>query len=54
MENDVVLLDQYGDVYVNGQLCTPDNADTDDVTVTGSFSFGFMYFLVIISLIMGV
>lgn len=50
--NDVVLVDQFGAVYINGQLCAPDNDDSE--TVTSSFSFGFMYFLVIISLILGV
>lgn len=50
--NDVVLVDQFGAVYINGQLCSPNNDDSE--TKTSSFSFGFMYFLIVISLILGI
>lgn len=50
--NDVVLVDQFGAVYINGQLCSPNNDDSEKQT--SSFSFGFMYFLLIISLALGI
>lgn len=50
--NDVVLVDQFGGVYINGQLCSPNSDDNEEQM--SSASSGLLYFLVIVSLILGV
>lgn len=49
---DLVLVDQFGSVYVNGQLCNPEQGEKNDIVET-DFTYGFMYFLVILSLLLG-
>lgn len=47
--SDIILIDQFGMVYINGEKCNPapGNEKTD---FNNNFSYGFMYFLIIISL----
>ncbi len=47
--NDIVLIDQFGSVYINGILCNPVQ-DEDNSIAANRFSYGFIYFLVIVSL----
>ncbi len=49
--NDVVLIDKYGAVYINGKLCNPEESD-EEAKPYAKFSYGFMYFLVIVSLLL--
>jgi len=48
---DIVLIDQFGFVYIGGQLCNPDSSVSDN-NIKADFSYGFMYFLVIIALLL--
>lgn len=49
---DIVLIDQFGSVYVNGQLCNADSKE-EQTGVNTNFSYGFMYFLVVVTLLLG-
>lgn len=46
---DIVLVDQYGSVYINGQPVNNFEQE-DNNTIKNDFSFGFMYFLIVVSL----
>lgn len=50
--SDVVLIDQFGEVYMNGQRCNPEQKEKETI-ISSDFSYGFMYFLVIVSLGLG-
>lgn len=49
--NDIVLIDQFGSVYIDGKLCNPVEAGAETKPYT-KFSYGFMYFLVVVSLLL--
>lgn len=49
---DVVLIDQFGAVYINGQLCNTGSKEEQN-GVDADFSYGFMYFLVVVALFLG-
>lgn len=50
--DDIILVDKFGSVYINGQLCKSTSTEVDS-EFYNEFSFGFMYFLIIISLLIG-
>lgn len=50
---DIVLIDQFGAVYIGGELCNPDQSESQG-SVKAEFSYGFMYFLVVLAIILGV
>ena len=50
--SDIVLIDQFGEVYLNGQRCNPEQEEKE-TGIRKDFSYGFMYFLVIVSLALG-
>lgn len=50
--NDIVLIDRFGAIYINGKLINQDLSATDS-SKDNNFSYGFMYFLVIVSLVLG-
>ena len=48
---DIILIDQFGSVYIGGELCNP--IQTEDKTgVKTDFSYGFMYFLVVVAILL--
>ncbi len=49
--NDIVLIDQFGAIYVDGKLCNPGESDAE-AKPYAKFSYGFMYFLVVLSLML--
>lgn len=51
-DNDIVLIDKFGSVYINGQLCNPTSTEVDS-KYNNESSLGFMYFLIIVSLLIG-
>lgn len=50
---DLVLIDQFGAVYIGGELCNPGQSGSQG-SVKAEFSYGFMYFLVVLAIILGV
>lgn len=50
--NDVVLIDKFGYVYINGQPYNPQPQEEN--SINRGFSYGFMYFLIVIALILGI
>lgn len=50
---DLVLIDQFGSVYIGGELCNPGQSESQS-SVKAEFSYGFMYFLVVTAIILGV
>lgn len=50
---DLVLVDQFGSVYIGGELCNPGQTEGQG-GVKADFSYGFMYFLVIAALLLGI
>lgn len=50
---DLVLIDQFGSVYIGGKLCNPDQTE-ENTGVKAEFSYGFMYFLVVAALLLGI
>ncbi len=49
---DVVVVDQFGGVYINGQKCNPEQEE-EKAGVSSDFSYGFMYFMIVVSLGLG-
>lgn len=50
--DDVVLIDQFGAVYIDGQRIHSQQ-QTNDSEASNTFSYGFMYFLIMIALLLG-
>lgn len=48
---DVVLIDQFGSVYIGGELCNPVQTEKNTGIKT-NFSYGFMYFLVVVAILL--
>ena len=50
---DIILIDQFGSVYIGGQLCSPGQTE-EQTGIHRGFSYGFMYFLVVVALLFSV
>jgi len=50
---DIVLIDKFGSVYIGGQLCNP-MREENSTDVKTDFSYGFMYFLLIVTLLLSI
>lgn len=50
---DIVLIDKFGSVYIGGELCNP-NQTENETGIKTDFSYGFMYFLVVVAVLLSV
>ena len=50
---DIVLIDQFGSVYIGGVLCNPGQMEEQE-NINTDFSYGFMYFLITIALLLSI